>query len=155
MVHVRVDHPALVRGHLEPGELCEIPGIGPIPVEVARRLAVDSILSVLVTDGMDVMAVAHAGRTIPASLRRALIERDPMCVVSGCDDREGLEIDHVEPFGRGGETSLGQPGPPVPLASLPEDPPGSPTGAIRCRVAVAPPDDPQQQAAVLHRRVSR
>ena len=37
MVHVRVDHAALVRGHLESGEICEIPGIGPIPVEVARR----------------------------------------------------------------------------------------------------------------------
>jgi hypothetical protein len=106
MVHVRVDHRALVRGHVESGEICEIPGIGPIPVEVARRLAVDSILSVLVTDGVDVTAVAHAGRTIPASVRRALIERDQVCVVPGCDLRDGLEIDHVEPVGQGGETRL-------------------------------------------------
>jgi hypothetical protein len=106
MVHVRVDHAALVRGHLEAGELCEIPGIGPIPVDVARSLAVDSILSVLVTDGVDVTAVAHAGRTIPASVRRALLERDQQCVVPGCDVREGLEIDHVDPFGQGGETRL-------------------------------------------------
>jgi hypothetical protein len=106
MVHVRVDHQALVRGHVEPGEICEIAGIGPIPVEVARRLAVDSILSVLVTDGKDVTSVAHAGRTIPASLRTALIERDQGCVVPGCGLGEGLEIDHVEPFAQGGETSL-------------------------------------------------
>jgi hypothetical protein len=106
MVHVRVDHEALVRGHLEPGEICELPGIGPIPVEVARRLAADSILSVLVTDGVDVAAVAHAGRTIPAAIRRALIERDPVCVVPGCGLREGLEIDHLIPFAEGGETSL-------------------------------------------------
>jgi hypothetical protein len=106
MLHVRVDHAALVRGHLEPGEICEIPGIGPIPVEVAQRLAVDSILSVLVTDGVDVMTVAHAGRTIPASLRRALIERDQACAVPGCDVREALEIDHVDPFGQGGPTRL-------------------------------------------------
>jgi hypothetical protein len=107
MVHVRVDHDALVRGHLEAGEICEIPGIGPIPVDVARRLAVDSILSVLVTDGVDVTAVARAGRTIPASIRTALIERDPVCVVPGCGLREGLEIDHVEPFAQGGPTRLG------------------------------------------------
>jgi len=107
MVHVRVDHDALVRGHLEGGEICEIPGIGPIPVDVARRLAVDSILSVLVTDGVDVTAVARAGRTIPASIRTALIERDPVCVVPGCGLREGLEIDHVEPFAQGGPTRLG------------------------------------------------
>jgi hypothetical protein len=106
MVHVRVDHKALKRGHLEPGEVCEIPGIGPIPVEVARELAADSILSVLVTDGVDVTTVAHAGRTIPASLRRALIERDPVCVVPGCDVRDRLEIDHVQPVILGGPTSL-------------------------------------------------
>ncbi len=106
MLHVRVDHGALVRGRLESGEICEIPGIGPIPVEVARRLAVDSILSVLVTDGVDVTTVAHAGRTIPAPLRRALVERDQACAVPGCDVHEGLEIDHVDPFGQGGPTRL-------------------------------------------------
>ena len=77
MVHVRVDHAALIRGRVEPGEICEIPGVGPIPVEVARRLAVDSILSVLVTDGVDVTTVAHAGRTIPAAVRRALRRARP------------------------------------------------------------------------------
>ncbi len=106
MIHVRVDHEALRRGHTESGEICEIPGIGPIPVEVANRLASDSILSVLVTDGVDVTAVAHAGRTIPASIRRALIERDQVCVVPGCEVRDHLEIDHVEPLGRGGPTRL-------------------------------------------------
>jgi len=106
MVHVRVDHEALLRGHLEPGEICEIPGIGPIPVDVARRLAADSILSVLVTDGVDVTSVAHAGRTIPSAIRTALIERDPICVVPGCGVREALEIDHVLPFTDGGPTSL-------------------------------------------------
>jgi hypothetical protein len=106
MIHVRVDHQALRRGHVEPREVCEIPGIGPIPVEVARELAADSILSVLVTDGIDVTTVAHAGRTIPASLRRALVERDPVCVVPGCEVRDHLEIDHVHPVGIGGQTSM-------------------------------------------------
>ncbi len=105
-VHVRVDHAALVRGHVEGGELCEIPGIGPVPVEVARRLAVDCVLNVLVTDGVDVTAVAHSGRTIPVALRRALVERDPECVVPGCPARDGLEIDHLLPFAEGGPASL-------------------------------------------------
>ena len=103
---MRVDHAALVRGHVEGGELCEIPGIGPVPVEVARRLAVDAVLNVLVTDGVDVTAVAHAGRTIPAALRRALVERDPECVVPGCAARDGLEIDHILPFADGGPASM-------------------------------------------------
>ena len=106
MVHVRVDHAALIRGRVEGGEICEIPGVGPIPVEVARQLAVDSILSVLVTDGVDVSTVAHAGRTIPAAVRRALLERDQICAVPGCDLRDGLEIDHLLPIGEGGITTL-------------------------------------------------
>ena len=106
MIHVRVDHQALMRGHLEPGEICEIPGIGPVPVGVARRLAIDSILEILVTDGTDVTAVAHAGRSIPAALRRALVERDQVCVVPGCDVRDALEIDHVDPFASGGPASM-------------------------------------------------
>ena len=104
VVHVRVDHAALMRGHVEGDELCEIPGIGPIPVE--GRLAVDSILNVLVTDGVDVTAVAHGGRTIPIALRRALAERDPECVVPGCTTRENLEIDHTIRFADGGKASL-------------------------------------------------
>jgi 5-methylcytosine-specific restriction endonuclease McrA len=106
VVHVRVDHAALVRGRVEGDELCEIPGVGPIPVEVARRLAADSFLQVLVTDGVDVTTVARAGRTIPAALRRALEERDTVCVVPGCDARDRLEIDHLVPYVDGGEASL-------------------------------------------------
>src|SRR5207244_10301320 len=70
-VHVRVDHSALVRGYAEGDEVCDIPGIGPIPVAAARAMATDCILRVLLTDGNDIKAVAHAGRTLPATLRTA------------------------------------------------------------------------------------
>ncbi|MDP8957307.1 MAG: HNH endonuclease [Actinomycetota bacterium] len=55
-------------------------------------------LKVLLTDGCDIKAVAHAGRTIPAKLRTALEARDPTCIVPGCDAREDLEIDHLIPL---------------------------------------------------------
>ena len=105
-VHVRVDHSALVRGHKAKEERCEIPGVGPIPVSAAQRLLSDSILKVIVTDGCDVKAVAHAGRTIPTKIRTALEARDQMCVVPGCDVRDGLEIDHIIPFAGGGPSTL-------------------------------------------------
>src|SRR2546426_6718308 len=104
-VHVRVDHSALVRGYAEDGEVCEIPGIGPIPVAAARAMASDSILKVLLTNGTDIKTVAHVGRTIPARLRTALEARDPTCVVQGCDVRHGLEFDHIVAFAEGGLTT--------------------------------------------------
>jgi hypothetical protein len=106
MVHVRVDHAALLRGHVTEGETCDIPGVGPIPVASARRLADDCILKVLVTKGVDVVAVAHGGRTIPAHVRSALEARDPVCVIPGCAVRDRLEIDHVVPFCAGGPSTL-------------------------------------------------
>jgi hypothetical protein len=106
MVHVRVDHAALVRGRLGEGETCEIPGVGPVSVAGARALASDAILSAVLAEGAEVRSVAHLGRTIPARVRTALEERDPTCVVPGCNERRHLEIDHIVPFAEGGHTSL-------------------------------------------------
>jgi hypothetical protein len=105
-VNVKVDRAALLRGHAGTGEVCEISGVGPIPVGAARRLISDSILRVVVQEGSDVTSVAHLGRTIGARLRTALEARDPRCAVPGCDVREGLEIDHVRPFTEGGPTTM-------------------------------------------------
>jgi 5-methylcytosine-specific restriction endonuclease McrA len=60
----------------------------------------------VLTEGADVKAVAHLGRTIPARLRTALQARDTECAVPGCHNRHRLEIDHIEPFAEGGPTSL-------------------------------------------------
>src|SRR5438270_4855795 len=49
MIHVMVDYDALVRGHTVEEERCEIPGIGPIPVSVARLMANDAILKLILT----------------------------------------------------------------------------------------------------------
>jgi len=88
------------------GEQCEIPGIGPIPVSVARRMSEDSILTIILTKGVDVIGVAHGGRTVPAHLRSALEVRDPKCIVPRCDVRRNLEIDHRNTFGRTQVTKL-------------------------------------------------
>lgn len=106
VVHVHVDRTAWNRGRVERGERCFIPGIGPIPVAAARRLADDGIVKAVLADEADVRAVAHFGRTIPAKIRTALEARDVTCVVPGCDEREELEIDHVIPYANGGPTAL-------------------------------------------------
>jgi hypothetical protein len=105
-VHVFVDYPALLRGITIEGEVCEIPGIGPVPVEVVQRLLNDAVLKVIVTDGVDITAVAHGGRTIPAHLRTVLEARDPTCIVPGCVGWRDLQIDHRVPWIEGGPASL-------------------------------------------------
>ncbi|MGP0109079.1 MAG: HNH endonuclease signature motif containing protein [Acidimicrobiales bacterium] len=106
-VHLRVDLDALRRGGVGDGERCEIPGVGPVPIEVARDLMGDAITDLVIANGVDVTTICHLGRSIPAPLKTALIERDAICVVPGCDVATGLEIDHwMVPFAAGGPASL-------------------------------------------------
>ncbi len=94
LVHVRVDLDALRTGVVGPGGICEIPGVGPIPVDRARELMGDALCELVITNGIDVTTITKMERAIPAALRRALDERDATCVVPGCDAVTGLEIDH-------------------------------------------------------------
>ncbi|HKF90749.1 MAG TPA: hypothetical protein VKC52_04630 [Acidimicrobiia bacterium] len=105
-VVVRVDHTAFRRGRTEAGEMCEVAGVGPIPVSVADRLSDDAILKALIVDGEDVRAVAHLGRTIPAKVRTAVEEMFPECAIEGCHVNWHLEIDHNVPISEGGPTAL-------------------------------------------------
>ncbi|MGH2772922.1 MAG: HNH endonuclease, partial [Actinomycetota bacterium] len=106
LVKIRVDHSALVRGRTEPGETCEIAGVGPVSVATVRKFASDAYLAALVCDATDVAAVSHMGRSIPARLRTALEERDPECVVPDCHANRYLEIDHIIPVAEKGPTAL-------------------------------------------------
>ena len=106
MMIVHVAYEALVRGSLADGEVCEIRGVGPIPLDVARRLGSDSILRVLVTKGAQPMAVTPGVRTIPRALRILLEARDKVCAIRGCDVSRGLQIDHCVDFALLGPTDL-------------------------------------------------
>jgi hypothetical protein len=93
-VLVRVDAAALQRGAVEGDEMCEIAGVGPVSVRVARELLCEGFLTLLVTDGVDVRTVTSTTRSVPARVEKALILRDVRCVVPGCGATERLEIDH-------------------------------------------------------------
>ncbi|MHB1509525.1 MAG: HNH endonuclease signature motif containing protein [Acidimicrobiales bacterium] len=102
----RVDLAALRRGSLAAGETCEIPGVGPVALGVARELFGDSILKLVISDGVDPRTIVHCGRTIPSHLRTALQFRDRCCVVPGCGRTFGLEYDHIVEFAKGGPTTM-------------------------------------------------
>lgn len=107
VVNVIVEHQALIRGHVRAGEVCEVKGIGPIPVAAARAFMSDSFLKVILTNGKKITEVAHPGRTIPARLRTSIEQSFPECAVAGCRETKGLEIDHVVPLAEGGLTKAG------------------------------------------------
>ncbi len=90
-----LDAAPVARGHVLPGEHCEIDGVGPIPVTTARQMLADARVTTMVRDGDAITHVSSMTRTIPAKLRRWLEETYPQCGRQGCDNTIGLIIDHI------------------------------------------------------------
>jgi hypothetical protein len=88
------------------GGCCEIPGVGPVPVDHARSLLGDALLTVLVEDGRDVKTFARPGRKMVAALRQLLDARDPVCTIVGCGRAQRLEHDHAQAVSDGGDSTV-------------------------------------------------
>ncbi|MFO7590771.1 MAG: hypothetical protein R6X23_07715, partial [Acidimicrobiia bacterium] len=108
VARVRVDLPALLRGASEPGEICEIPGVGPVPVSHARQVLSHGLLQLVITDGVDVQTVVSTTRHVPAPLKIAIAERDRTCKIRGCDRDRNLHRHHTEAFVRSGRTTYSE-----------------------------------------------
>ena len=66
----------------------------------------DALLTILVKRGVDVTTIAHDGtKTMPIAIRRAVLARDPECVVDICS-APTAEVHHVERRSQGGEHSV-------------------------------------------------
>lgn len=91
---LRLDVEALWRGHVEGDELCEVTGLGPIPVTVARRLLGEAVLKLIITKGDAVAHVTSLTRGPTQAMRYALLWTSPTCTVEGCT-RTIVEHDHV------------------------------------------------------------
>lgn len=94
MALLRADVEALQRGSVEGDETCDIPGLGPIPVSVARDLLGDAVLKLVITKGVDVINVTHLGRSPTVAQQVALWWRSPMCTAEDCTRTSRLENDH-------------------------------------------------------------
>jgi hypothetical protein len=83
----------------------ELGRAGVIPGETALRIACDASLSVVTVDGDDrLLGVERATRTIPPSLRRALVARDHGCRFPSCDrPPEWTDGHHLQHWARGGK----------------------------------------------------
>jgi hypothetical protein len=109
---VLVSYEVVKRGwkDVRDGEVCKIPGVGPVPPEVARAIAKDdAVLNGLFYDGTDLRHFKRWGRHIPVEVAVALELGDPpdfdgvVCV--DCGNRFRTEFDHVEPHIAGGPVS--------------------------------------------------
>jgi hypothetical protein len=102
---LRVDVAALRRGRVDGEDLCEIRGVGPVPVPVAEKLLGKAVLHRLITRGTDVLNVTHLGRGPTAAQKIALAWASPGCTVLGCW-RTRTENDHREPWSQTRHTRL-------------------------------------------------
>ena len=110
---VLVSHDVAKRGwrDVRDGELCKIPGVGPVSPQVAREVAQDAFLNGVFYDGVDLRNFARWTRNIPVEVAVALELGSPpsfdgvSCV--DCGNRFRTEFDHVRPHGAKGPASNG------------------------------------------------
>jgi hypothetical protein len=95
---LRVDVAALQRGQVEGEELCEIAGVGPVPIAQARLILGDAALRVIITKGEDILNVTTVAHSPKQATKYAMLWSNPYCVVEGCgntikqfDHRTGVE----------------------------------------------------------------
>jgi hypothetical protein len=110
-VVVLVSHEVAKRGwtDVKDGEICRIPGVGPVPPSIAKEIAEDAFLTALFYDGKDLRNIKRWTRHVPIEVLLALELGAPpdfdglKCV--DCGNRFRCERDHVEPRNAGGPTS--------------------------------------------------
>ncbi len=86
----------------------EIAGVGPIEVEVARRLACDAevVLSVEGRDG-SILEQGRARRDPTTAQRIEIDRRDKGCRFPGCTYNEFTDVHHIKHWAEGGGTDSG------------------------------------------------
>jgi len=106
-VFVHIDADSLPRDEVRSADAeCAIadgPGLAP---ETVRRLLCDgSLVSILERDGKP-LSVGRRTRTVPASIRRALLARDGRCQYPSCERHRFVDAHHIVHWAHGGDTSL-------------------------------------------------
>lgn len=106
-----VSHAVAARGwsDVRDGEVCKIPGVGPVAPAIAKQIAADAFLCGVFFDGVDLRQMRRWTRNVPIEVQIALELGTPpsfdgiRCV--DCGNRFRNERDHVEPHVPGGPAS--------------------------------------------------
>lgn len=83
-----------------------VPGLGPIPADLARALAADGRWHAWITDSAgQITATGSAGYTPSAAVARAVRAREPHCRMPGCRRAaDRCDLDHTIPYPHGTTT---------------------------------------------------
>jgi hypothetical protein len=108
---VLVSHEVTQRGwkDVREGEVCKVPGVGPVSPAVAKRIAADAFLTGVFYDGNDLRHMRRWTRNTQVEVLLALELGEPpdfdgvRCV--DCAHRFRTENDHVEPHNAHGPAS--------------------------------------------------
>jgi hypothetical protein len=84
-------------------DCAEVPGVGPIPADVARGLAADGTWRAWVTDAAGVVTATGSRGYVPtAAVARAVRAREPHCRFPGCrQPAQRCDLDHAIPWPHG------------------------------------------------------
>ena len=86
---------------------CDLAGVGPIPVETARRLLCDAVVGRVVASPSEVLEVGRWVQFPTAAQRRAVKARDEHCVWPDCArPARWCDVHHVLPVRQGGRTEV-------------------------------------------------
>ncbi len=91
---LRIDGAALKRGHTLPGELCEIDGLGHVPVATIREFLPHAAIAVVIQDGRNVFNVTNFARRANARQQIVLDLLNIGCTRLGCPATDNLQVDH-------------------------------------------------------------
>ncbi|MDQ1248706.1 MAG: hypothetical protein QG597_3079 [Actinomycetota bacterium] len=82
-------------------DTAEIPGLGPVPADIARELAADGRWRLVITDPATGQVIATGSRTYApsAALARLIRAREPSCRMPGCNRQSvNCDLDHTVPW---------------------------------------------------------
>ena len=108
---VLVSHEIVTRGwdEVRDGEVCKIPGVGPVSPATAKKIASDAFLTGLFYDGTDLRHTRRWTRSTSVEVLLALELGDPPdfdgVKCTDCGKRSRTENDHLEPHCSGGPAS--------------------------------------------------
>lgn len=102
-INLVVSLEALTEQHLQWDQLCDVQGVGPVPMKRIKELLNDAYINLVVTGAPSEVSDKYRPN---AAMKRHLDANGRVCTLLGCDGHVGLDRDHNQELRDNGETSV-------------------------------------------------